>query len=98
MFTAPSTGSGTATTMDALIYDSTGPVQTMGGSPKATDGSAQNGKTNPNAKFSTPFGSAYHTFKVRAAALRCVLPPRCVSPATAACADCVVSDLEGLDG
>ena len=77
MFTAPSNGSGTATTMDALIYDSTGPVQTMGGSPKATDGSSQTGKTNPNAKFSTTFGSSYHTFKARAAG-RCVRLPRCI--------------------
>jgi hypothetical protein len=64
VFTAPSSGTGTATTMDALIFDTTGPVQSMGGPPKGVDGSSQNGKTNLAARYNTTFAASYHTYKV----------------------------------
>jgi hypothetical protein len=64
VFTAPSNGSGTATTMDALIFDTTGPVVSMGGNTKSSDGSSQNGKTNLAARYNTTFAANYHTYKV----------------------------------
>ena len=63
LFTAAPT-SPTNTTMDALIYDATGPANGIGGTPKRSDGSAQTGLTNPSATFTTGFAANWHTYKI----------------------------------